>query len=250
MAYEIRTKIFRTSWLALLLLCSAGGCAWVHDLGYRPSDPAGPIQHHNYMPRRSQVCYASPVFHGYHPTCWSPWPEGWEGCPPVTADTRVEVLGEPGVDTPTLAPTESGLQYPAPPLPSESSWQLVPVPQGRGNKAANVSDVLSRDEVGRPLEGDVPSVPTPSPGPDNPFEDEESPAAESELGRVPETSGVIRLEVEGPLTEGPSWRDGDAVSLSSWLVSVTEEPASPDESDWLLSVEDDDLEASTGNAAQ
>jgi hypothetical protein len=53
-------------------------------------------------------------FHGFSPTCWNAWPEGWQACPP------------PG--TCAIPPGAEVIEHPLPPPPLE---QPLPLPQAK-----------------------------------------------------------------------------------------------------------------------
>ncbi|WP_146119267.1 hypothetical protein [Blastopirellula marina] len=54
-------------------------------------------------PRTPLPYCADPMFHGYHRTCWTPWPAGWENncypCPGGFEEFH-EIVVEPGEPTP------------------------------------------------------------------------------------------------------------------------------------------------------
>lgn len=59
-------------------------------------------------PRTPLPYCADPMYHGYHPTCWTAWPEGWQNaCPPPCADqfgTSVILTDDGTVPPEILAP--------------------------------------------------------------------------------------------------------------------------------------------------
>jgi len=118
-----------------LLLCS-GGCVLnefvvVEGLGLggcgvpcmQPVDPY-------YVPPCTDVYAMDPAFYGYHPTCWTSWPEGWMGCPPcvTTMGTPIEAPGQDAAYSPTVATPPSVLDELEPPIPESTDWGIVPSP--------------------------------------------------------------------------------------------------------------------------
>jgi len=81
----------------------------------------GPAGHEYYV----QVNHEEPAFFGHRPTCWRPWPEGWEGCPSIEEDPA---------DSPDDANEETQDQAPRPPslgeqpvTPDESDLNVRPL---------------------------------------------------------------------------------------------------------------------------
>jgi hypothetical protein len=63
---------------AMVFMCGGLGCSHlpksikVPHIGW-PAASAAPCP--------TGVCVTTPMFHGYHATCWRRWPDGWVGCP-------------------------------------------------------------------------------------------------------------------------------------------------------------------------
>jgi len=118
-----------------LLLCS-GGCVMnefvaIEGLGLAGCEAAGaqPVDPY-YVPPCTDVYAMDPAFYGYHPTCWTPWPEGWTGCPPcVTAmGAPIQAPGQDAAYSPPMARPPSVLDELEPPLPESTDWDIVPSP--------------------------------------------------------------------------------------------------------------------------
>ncbi len=127
MVNSTRAKPLLASGLALLMLCISGGCAVLRDLGLGAcGGHVRPCRGHR---SRCEKVYAiDPVFYGYHPTCWRPWPEGW-GCPPPeqAGGIAADEIDLPGTEWPELAPPEL---LPEGPVPCTASMEAPgPVPE-------------------------------------------------------------------------------------------------------------------------
>jgi hypothetical protein len=206
------------------LVISAGGCAVTHDLGFRPGDASLVIPQHNYMPRNAAVCAAAPAFYGYHATCWSPWPDGWEGCPPLwgtASATDGDLLSPPQMDMPTPAPGDSALRNVEPSSPGPPVGSLAPVPE-RTHAAGGFLDYPR-------TEGSVLRVAN------GPSEALLAPAKKASVPPAPNAQG---LPTE-PFPPG-DLKDPEGTTV---LTSGVQEAYCSDQSDWLLWVEEDDSPA-------
>jgi len=150
MANRNTPRLLCAIWLGLLL--SSGGCVLnefvvVEGLGFAGSDApcAQPVDPY-YVPPCANVYAMDPAFFGYHPTCWTPWPEGWTGCPPcvTTVGMPMETPGEDAAFPPTVAKPPSVLDELEPPIPDSTDWDIVPTP--------NVAPPKAKGEMGMPLE--------------------------------------------------------------------------------------------------
>ncbi len=253
MVCDTRTKLLFTILSALLLPWGTGGCAVMHDLGFRPHDPSLVIPRNNYMPRGARVCPLAPGFYGYYATCWSPWPDEWEGCPPPQAGpggTDADVFEGLRPDLPTPAPVDSALGYPRPPQLGRKGWGFVPLPPARlteGNKEVRSPVPI---EVGSPPVGDEAGFTPASPTSDNPFQHQRPPSAMDSIGPAPETGWETPPSRQGQLTDSSTESDTLDGSVATWLASAAEDPAEVYVSDWLLYVEEDALDEPTRNSKE
>ncbi|HUT92106.1 MAG TPA: hypothetical protein VMY37_21610 [Thermoguttaceae bacterium] len=152
----MRIGLLSAVWCALLLLLCSGGCVLnefvvVEGLGFAGSDApcAQPVDPY-YVPPCANVYAMDPAFFGYHPTCWTPWPEGWTGCPPcvTTVGMPMETSGEDAAYSPTVAKPPSVLDELEPPIPDSTDWDIVPTP--------NVAPPKAKGEMGMPPETQEP----------------------------------------------------------------------------------------------
>ena len=135
MANTGRTKV--VFWLgAALLVAFCGGCA-AHQCagpelagagapGASPCDPY-------YTPPCSIPCPIDPTCFGYHPTCWTPWPEFCTGCPPpavvvesLPVPTDEGATGEPSFASPSSV--FDGIEPPVPSAPDLLEPEMVSPP--------------------------------------------------------------------------------------------------------------------------
>ena len=154
MANRNTPRLLCAIWLGLLL--SSGGCVLnefvvVEGLGFAGVDApcAQPVDPY-YVPPCANVYAMDPAFFGYHPTCWTPWPEGWTGCPPcvTTVGMPMEAPGEDAAFSRTVAKPPSVLDELAPPIPDSTDWDIVPTP--------NVAPPKAKGEMGMPPETQEP----------------------------------------------------------------------------------------------
>jgi hypothetical protein len=238
MACDMRTQILSAISLGLFILPVGAGCTVWHDLGHRPADPALAIPHHNYMPRCTQVACMDPAFYGYHPTCWSEWPEAWSACPPpaMAAEIGAE-MGDVDAGFPTLAPEDAAAEPPIPPAPKPADWDQVPVPKEAPSEAASPPEGASLPPSG----GVKPKLaPAPSGG-GSPLSDE--PATPAAHDRPEQPAEAPEAEPLAPGAQGPQSRlesDADESSNVIQLMSAAQDDATPGHSDWLLWVEEHD----------
>ena len=158
MANRNTPRLLCAIWLGLLL--SSGGCVLnefvvVEGLGFAGADApcAQPVDPY-YVPPCANVYAMDPAFFGYHPTCWTPWPEGWTGCPPcvTTVGMPMESPGEDAVFSPTVAKPPSVLDELEPPIPDSTDWDIVPTPNVAPSKAQGQMGVLPAAGEPRRLE--------------------------------------------------------------------------------------------------
>lgn len=169
--------------------------------------------------RHHRLCgqWCEPPFFGYEPTCWSQWPEGYMGCPPM--------LEQPEVQAPQdNAPVPQA--PPADPAP-EPMTKLVPrnPPAANGPKAnppATISQETARREDSA---SKSPPVELPAkPGADKPAGKASSTAAQA----APATQPTSVAEPPPKETQKPA---ANAASLAGQeAVGTQNHPAKPDAS--------------------
>ena len=128
MVYNAKAEIVLVVCVALWLTCSSG-CRVADDSGQGNPRNACPLLPHSNPPAHPcQVRLVEPCFYGYEATCWHPWPDGWVGCPPCSAQigTTMNVVGEIQPGSPTEAPSHA----PADPLPVVPNRPVPLAPDG------------------------------------------------------------------------------------------------------------------------
>lgn len=128
-------------------------------------------------PFRQDYACAGPACYGYHSTCWSPWPEECETCPPPARILASDEVGkEP---SPAIAPDAPAELIPmtAKPMPGES---VPPVPPEESPKPAEPKSAEPEKDLGPTP--DSPTSPKPA-APARPLESK-PPTTRSDSGNV------------------------------------------------------------------
>jgi len=131
MVHSARAKTWSAIGLTLaLLVCTSGGCVTTPCSGLPGCGACCLFPFHGCAHQQSAVSVVDPVCHGYHATCWCPWPDQCGGCPtdplrPLAAPTSTSGENEAGAidGSPSAAPVK-------PPSPGGKSvdLELLPLP--------------------------------------------------------------------------------------------------------------------------
>ncbi len=216
-----KTGVLSTILLALLLSCGSGcvlnefvaidgtGFVGVEGPCGAPCDPY-------YVPPCSDVYAVDPAFFGYHATCWTPWPEGWTGCPPSLTSPGTPA-GAAGMAPPSLAKPGSVLDELQPPIPQSTDWDIVPSPDAAPPKVKAEQDMpfAPQQPIAPPQPKRMEPKPVERPSPfrvEAPAADEkpmEAPA-EKRLDEDEALKPQPRKVIEAPASKAPAPKKPDA----------------------------------------